>query len=263
MKNIWKNEKEVSQKLKSANGVLIFLDFDGTLSPIVTNFKDASIASPEAMDTLKKISSLNGVFVMIVSGRKLKSLKEKIDLPSLNYAGNHGLEWIINGVYDRYPFNERIVDSLNEVKKIYNRLSKEYEGIFIEDKSMSLSLHYRNLKNISEENFIEVFYKSVKKIKNENIIEFIEGKKVIDARPKIEWNKGQIVNMVSQQIPGRLTIAIGDDTTDEDMFKKITNGLAIRVGEGDASRAEYYLENIEDVYRFLNYIYKELVDNHF
>ncbi len=263
MKNIWKNEKEVSQKLKSANGVLIFLDFDGTLSPIVTNFKDASIAFPKAMDTLKKISSLNGVFVMIVSGRKLKSLKEKIDLPSLNYAGNHGLEWIINGVYDRYPFNERIVDSLNEVKKIYNRLSKEYEGIFIEDKSMSLSLHYRNLKNISEENFIEVFYKSVKKIKNENIIEFIEGKKVIDARPKIEWNKGQIVNMVSQQIPGRLTIAIGDDTTDEDMFKKITNGLAIRVGEGDASRAEYYLENIEDVYRFLNYIYKELVDNHF
>lgn len=260
MKNIWKDKKAISQKLITSKGFLIFLDFDGTLSPIVSDFKNANI-DPEIKNILKKIILLDNVFVMIVSGRKLEGLKEKINLPGLNYAGNHGLEWIINGVYDRFPIGEKITNSLNEVKKIYYQLSEKYEGIFVEDKSMSISIHYRSLEKSREAEFKKDFYRLVKDTKEEKIIEFVEGKKVIDARPKIDWNKGQIIEIVTQQIPGKLAIAIGDDTTDEDMFGKITKGLTIRVGESGQSKAEYFLDSIDDVNRFLNYLHEEIIKN--
>lgn len=257
MKNVWESINEIGDLLKSAEGVQLFLDFDGTLSPIVPDFKGARI-EPDIKNVLKKITLLKNVFVMIVSGRKLESLKEKINLPGLNYAGNHGLEWTINGIDDRHPLDKKVIMSLNDVKSIFSNLSQKHKGLFVEDKSMSISLHYRNLEVIDEEAFKKDFFQSVEKIKKDNIIEFVEGKKVIDARPRIKWDKGRIVGMVTEMNPGKLTIAIGDDTTDEDMFGKIVDGITIRVGESDHSKARYCLNTVEDVQRFLEYVYKEL-----
>jgi trehalose 6-phosphate phosphatase len=257
MKNFWDHKKEIGSKLSGSPGILLFLDFDGTLSPIVTDFKNAK-TDPAIKQRLELIVALDSVFVMIVSGRKLEYLKEKIDIPGLNLGGNHGLEWIINGDYNRYPFDNNINRSLDAARKIYSELANKFHGIFIEDKSLSLSLHYRNLEEIGEEEFKDIFDRSIKPIKDEGILEFIAGKKVIDARPKADWNKGKIVNMLKERFPDRMIFAVGDDTTDEDMFKESPDGITVRVGQDDASKAEYYVDDIADVNRLLDFLHQTL-----
>jgi len=256
MKNLfryWDNlEKELSDKY-----IMLFLDYDGTLAPIVSMPEKASIAK-EIKDLLSELSKSPKCKLAIVSGRALKDIKNVIGLKGIIYSGNHGLE--IEGPKIKF---EPIVSSrykaiLEQIKNNLNKKLSSFKGAFVEDKGLSLSLHYRlvDKKNIPQVKTI--FRETVILYLVRNKIKIKTGKMVLEVRPHLEWDKGKVVLwLLTRQrfaLKGSnvFPIYIGDDRTDEDAFRAIENkGLTIFVGEPKASYAKYYLKDTGEVFEFL------------
>lgn len=233
---------------------LLCLDYDGTLTPIVEDYTKAYL-SDEMRQKLKDASKV--VSIAIVSGRDLRFIKEKVDLDELYYAGSHGFE--IEGPDDfHYEIKEskEILPILDDAEgKLHEKLNS-IEGVEVERKKYAIAIHYRKVK--------EVDLPQVNKIVNDLVEEYeklirTEGKKVIELKPDIDWDKGKAVKVVGNQIlsdeNAQLVFYLGDDVTDEDAFKVIENGFGILVGrpedEGYETYANYFLEDVEEVKKFL------------
>ena len=247
-KNILKNDNfsKLDKKLKSNENILLFLDYDGTLSHFK---KDPNKAYPVKgiKKIIKKISELDFITITIISGRGLEDLKNKMSLNSINYAGLHGLE-----MQDYNPKNlnqNKIKHYINIIKKQYKNEIKSNQ-LFLEDKKFVLSIHYRN--NFQDINNLK---SSIHNLVDKKQFEVMNGRKIIEIKPK-GWNKGKAVQMIRKKSfknKNPLEIYIGDDTTDEDAFSVI-NGFSIYVKNENkmSEKAAFYLNDPDEVYMFLN-----------
>ena len=129
----------ISQIL-SADRAGLFSDFDGTLAPIFDDPRD-TVLSPAMRDTLSELSR-ELELVAVVSGRDLKTLLEMVGLNSVTYVGNHGLEvWKAGG--ERAEREAQVADGLmGDVEKGVGGIG--VSGLSLEDKGMSVAVHYRN-----------------------------------------------------------------------------------------------------------------------
>lgn len=229
---------------------LFFLDFDGTLSPIVENHEDAAI-SIDMVELVKKLALKYSVAV--VSGRGLADVKEKMGLEDIYYAGSHGFE--ISGPDNYYKENDEAQHILPIFEKVEPELKLKLlkiEGVRFERKKFTLAIHYRKVKEENEKDvhqIVEEVLKSYKQLKKG------EGKKVIEIKPALDWHKGRAVETLKKQIFGdrnSFTFYLGDDVTDEDAFESESIDLGILVGShGGKTYADFTLESIEEVSDFL------------
>ena len=121
----------------------------------------------------------------------------------------------------------------------------------IEDKNYTLSIHYRNISREYYPFFKQEIDRFQKQYAHWPLL-WKEGKKVWEVRPRVKWDKGEAALYLARKFPGALPIVIGDDVTDEDMFKALKHrGIAIRVGRSRKSAATYYLTSSRDVRKFL------------
>jgi len=262
MKNLWKNINSINDLLDKKNSIIIFLDFDGTISPIVSSPKKAKI-DPKIKKILEKFVNTPSVILMIISGRSLEDLRQKIPLETVNLAANHGLEWIRDGKYGCVSLKHEYIHSLKSMKLSIGNLKKLFPKIIIEDKKLSVTLHYRLLTNHQTVNLKNQFKEIIKKYIDSNLLEVIYGKKVFDIRPAVNWTKGDLAKLIVSNITTKknkpLVICIGDDKTDEDMFNKLNGEITIRVGRKNDSKSRYYVSDINDVAKFLQLVYKTIV----
>jgi len=236
--------------------VMLFLDYDGTLTPIVESPAKALI-SKQTKHLLKSLSSNYRCKLAIISGRALHDIKKKIGIRNIIYSGNHGLE--IEGPSIRFEvpvsFNYKTV--IKQIKKQLNKRLSPINGILLEDKGFSLSLHYR-LVDKKRIPFVKTTFNEVVSPYLNNKIKIKTGKKVFEIRPAVEWDKGEValwlLNRLKLHFGNRqiLPIYIGDDVTDEDAFKALKDkGLTIFVGTTKKSHAKYHLKNTKEVFEFL------------
>ena len=262
MKNLWKDINNIKDLINKKPYKIIFLDFDGTISSIVASPEKAKI-DPKIKKLLKKLSITPTILPIIISGRSLKDLRQKIPLKTVNLAANHGLEWVINGKYGHVSMKREYSDSLKSILSSIKELTKLFPNIIIEDKKLSVALHYRSLDNRQTVNLKGQFKEIIKKYTDANLLEVIYGKKVFDIRPAVNWTKGNFAkSLVEKNVSqGRnpLVICIGDDTTDEDMFNKFDSGITIRVGKNNDSESKYYVQNVDEVAKFLQLIVESSV----
>lgn len=204
----------------------LFLDYDGTLTPIVNTPKLAQL-TPEMIACLKKLSQRYPV--AIISGRQLNDLQARIGLENIYYAGNHGLE--IAG--PSLQHNEG-AEYLAEMEEVYQQLQQQLgkiEGILIENKKFSLSVHFR----LVAEPFLSVIHQAISHILQQHPhLKRYEGKKVFEIRPNIDWHKGKAIlwflSALELDKADILPIYIGDDAADEDAFHALQgHGLGIIV----------------------------------
>lgn len=248
--------------------VLLFLDYDGTLTPIVES-PDKALISKKTRDLLKKLSANPRCTIAIVTGRSAKDIKGKIGIKNIIYASNHGLQ--IKGPKIKFtaPLPADFHKVLRKIKSHLKKTFRSIKGIVLEDKILTLSFHYRRVNN----RYIAPVVWTLLKIttpyihKKEIVVDF--GKKVFEIRPPIDWNKGSaILWLLNKHKPAFLDspilpIYIGDDTTDEDAFNALKDkGLTIFVGHPKKSHAKYYLENTKEVFKFLK-ILKNLLSGAF
>jgi len=247
---------DVQERLKN-KFLFIFLDFDGTLAPI-TETPDKAILHDKVRLLLKEISGSLRAKLAFISGRSIEDIKNKIGLKNAIYSGNHGLE--IEGPKIKFkpivPPGFR--KTLERLRDGLEAKTSSFKGILIEDKGLSLSLHYRLVEKEHIPQIKTIFHETVIVPLVRNKIRIKTGKMVLEARPPVEWDKGKVVLwLLARQVfvsknMRVLPIYVGDDVTDEDAFKALKNkGLTIFVGEPKESHAQYYLRNPDEVVDFL------------
>lgn len=255
--DLWKGFDKVTALFKQSSVKILMLDFDGTLVPIVQSPEEAKL-SIETRNLLQKLCQKHNLYLVIISGRELEDIKKKIGLPDIIYGGNHGLEGEIFHKKYSYPIASKTVSTLKKIQKSLDKIASQFAGVIIEDKGIVLSFHYRLVgKKVPEVK--SLFKKTLKPYIKDKSISIIAGKMVFDIRPKVNWNKGSFAELVINQIFMQtktipVVIFIGDDKTDEDVFRIVKKGITIKVGGAYQSSANYTLKNTNEVFKFLKWV---------
>jgi len=247
--------EKIRELINLSGRILLLSDFDGTLSQIAPTPESAKL-NTEIRNILIEIVSNPRFTTAIISGRSLEDLKSKVSIDGLIYAGNHGLEIEGPGLKYINPQALALKPAMKEIKQELNGMLHVFPGSAIEDKGLSLSVHYRLLEAEKEQKLKSVIESIVWSFPESNRLKLAEGKKVFEIRPDVKWDKGAAVRMLIEIFKEHCRpIFLGDDLTDEDGFKAIKEygkGLCIYIGDmRGKSEAEYYLNNTGDVARFL------------
>ncbi|MFH1386171.1 MAG: trehalose-phosphatase [bacterium] len=234
---------------------LLLLDYDGTLAPIKKHPKLARL-SPPRKTFLRQLAKHPKIKIAVISGRKLSDLKKMIGLPKIIYVGNHGFEIEINGKHKTHPAARKIIPTLKRIKAILaNKL--KVKGAWVEDKDLTLTIHYRQAAKKRLKEFYQLFDQLTKPWQGK--IKITKGKKVFEIRSPFDWDKGKAVEwlIAKLKMENYLPIYIGDDKTDEDAFIVLKGrGKTIHVGNGK-TLAETRVKNISGVYGYLRGLYND------
>ena len=219
--------------------IFFCLDFDGTLVRIRKSPLDV-YPSLQLKKFLKNLSDIEGVKVSIITGRALNDIVNRLGiLNNIIYSGNHGFE--IKSYYDGFKIDflventEKYIIFIKQALSYIDKFRKtELQNLIIEDKKFSISMHYR-LLNSDETKILKKYVKNLflENIDFKKYLHITRGKKILEIRPKIEWNKGCACNYILKEFSKSiimkktgvtkaefniLRVNIGDDVTDETMF---------------------------------------------
>ena len=260
MEHLFQSWRAFSADCRTVPHILLLSDYDGTLTPIVGRPQDA-VLSPGVRDKLSALARKPDFSVGIVSGRSMAELISLVAIEGIYYAGNHGLE--IDGPGLNYVSRDAELARAT-IKDLAGQLAAALEniaGVIVEDKGLSLSVHYRLVKEEEQDVVAETLKKVTSSLTDAGKIKITTGKMVFEVRPPIDWHKGKAVESIRREIMSLLklervlTVYLGDDTTDEDAFKVLhrPEGWSVFVGqENPLSAADYYLNSTDEVEELLS-----------
>lgn len=257
MQHLLTSWKEIEPQLRG-HTLLLFLDYDGTLTPIVKHPRLARLSS-KGKKILRQLVLTRDVKTAIVSGRPLTELKDLIDLPGLIYVGNHGLELEGPKLRFTHPGALQAKPLIKKLRDQLKRSFKSFPGIFVEDKTLTLSIHYRQLSPEKVKPARETLSKVLGPHLLSSALVLTEGKKVWEIRPSVRWNKGTMAlwlygRVLAHSTEKVLPIYVGDDRTDEDAFQALKDqGIGVKVLEAESELGEtaYSVRSPEEVFDFL------------
>jgi trehalose-phosphatase len=254
--SVW---QEFSNRLKAASRVLLLCDYDGTLTPIVERPELADLPE-KTRQMLQTLARQSHFTVGIISGRALADLRQKVGLSNIIYAGNHGLEIEGPGVSLVNPLAAEMRPVFRLINQVLNKALAPIKGVHVEDKGLSVSVHYRMVEDSKSEEVTNAFERVLATALSLGKIRITSGKKVYEVRPAVQWDKGEAIALLIERYGKTkskkelLPIYLGDDQTDEDGFKVIEkhSGISVFVGEKiNNSAARYYLKSPAEVEQFL------------
>ena len=226
MQHLFQSWESLSSDIRAASHILLLSDYDGTLTPIVHR-PDKAVLPPEVREKLGILARKPAFSVGVISGRPLSEVKALAGIEGIYYAGNHGLEIEGPGLKFVHQAAKAAQPEIKDLAKEFSAKLGGIEGVLVEDKGLSLSIHYRMVKKSKENLVAEIFYQVASPLLQEKKVTVTEGKKVWEVRPPVDWHKGKAVKMIIDEIRAfprheqLLTIYLGDDTTDEDVFRLI------------------------------------------
>ncbi len=230
----------------------VFLDYDGTLTPIVAR-PELAILSAEMRATLDRLSRL--CMVAIVSGRGREDVAKLVDLPGLVYAGSHGFDIAgPGGLVTQHQEGQHFVPIIAEAERALQDKIGQIEGALVEGKTYAIAVHYR----LVAEHEVPAMEAAVDAVVAQHPeLRKTGGKKVFELRPRMDWDKGRAVLWLLDTLGLSGTeitpIYIGDDLTDEDAFAALKErGLSLLVSERPLpTAADYRLRDTDEVGGFL------------
>uniref|UniRef100_A0A6N2MLH1 Trehalose 6-phosphate phosphatase n=1 Tax=Salix viminalis TaxID=40686 RepID=A0A6N2MLH1_SALVM len=252
--------------------IALFLDYDGTLSPIVENPENA-VMSDDMRFAVKEVAKYFPT--AIISGRSRDKVHEFVGLTELYYAGSHGMD-IMGPVRQSVPDRNCIQSTdkqgnevnlfqpareflpmIDEVFSSLVRITKDIKGATVENNKFCVSVHYRN---VDQDNWKSVWECVQDVIKKYPRLRLTHGRKVLEIRPTIDWDKGKALEFLLESLglsncDDVLPIYVGDDRTDEDAFKVLRErncGYGIFVSKSPKeSNAYFSLRDPAEVMEFL------------
>jgi len=250
--------KKIAERLRLAKRIFLFLDYDGTLTPIVSQPEKAYL-SGKMKRLLVNLRRNPRIQMAVVSGRSLKDIRQRVGLKGITYIGTHGLEIFFPKRGRKVLVSKKIFRELGKMRDRLNSQLREVKGVVLEDKGCVLALHYRNANPIYVPPILMGLKKEIEHSRVPLTLEF--GKYVFEIRPKSPVNKGMaILELLSQAGQERLlSVYIGDDQTDEDVFRILRgHGITVLVGLPRPSSVRYYVKDPSEVFQFLKIIQKEV-----
>lgn len=221
----------------------LFLDFDGTLSPIRDDPEQCALPDGGA-DVLTGLSAALGGALAMVSGRDARDLAKRTPL-SVWRAGNHG--GIVLAPGQSEP--DEVPEAPEALTAAARRVADIHSGIFVEEKAAVLAVHTR-ARPECEDQVLETLRAAVADVPGYKLQ---HGKRIVELKPE-GVDKGVVIERLMGDTPfaGRRPVFVGDDTTDEDGFAAVAKlgGHAVKVGDGGTS-ARYRLRDPDAVWAWL------------
>jgi trehalose 6-phosphate phosphatase len=222
----------------AASDVLVDLDYDGTLAPIVSTPRKARMR-PRTRRLLAAVAKRYPC--VVISGRARDDVTARVSsVPVWHVAGNHGLEpW-----GEQVSFATRVRGWLQALRP---RL-EGVEGVTIEDKTYSVTVHYRRAKR--KDRARRAVAHAVGRLRGARVI---GGADAINVVPRGAPHKGEALERARRLLACDTAIYVGDDETDEDAFAAARSDrlLSVRIGNARRSRAAYRLKDQREIDRFL------------
>jgi trehalose 6-phosphate phosphatase len=238
--------------LQSADHLALFLDFDGTLVNLRNHPKDVRVPA-EVPQALNRLVQHMNVSVALVSGRSVATLRALLDVKGARYFGLQGAER--DGKLPAISGTTRRAVSL--VKRAAQRELRKLRGIWIEDKQLTFSVHYRRASAATVRAASDALSAILER--HGNSLHTLDGNCVWEVLPAEVRGKSEAPQAVLAELPRKTaSICIGDDGTDEVAFAALPGQITIRVGEKRRTRACFYLHDPADVLRFLRRV-EELI----
>lgn len=220
------------KKIKEKSKILLMFDYDGTLTPIVER-PELAILDKDTRKYLEILADKDFVKIVIITGRQIKVFKELSDVknPKIMIFGLHGGEVQLDNKIISHVSNSK-KEVLKDFVEIIAPKLADFEGINLEYKEYSVSLHYRLADYQTTQDAIKIFKNYADKLGLEKYFRFQEGKKVIELLPA-GFSKNKAVNSVIINNIDYLPVYFGDDLTDISAFEEVKkfNGVSVGVGE--------------------------------
>jgi alpha,alpha-trehalase len=229
----------------------VFLDYDGTLTPIVDRPELATL-SEGMRETIKHLGEYCPI--AIVSGRDRSDVQELVGLDTVVYAGSHGFDIIgPDNLHLQHKEGRKSWPALRAAANELDRKLCDITGVKVERKEFGVAVHFR----LVNDSLVPKVKRIVETVANQHPeLRITGGKKVFELRPAIDWDKGKAVAWLLEALAlgeDTVPIYIGDDETDEDAFHALKmRGIGILVAQASQStEARYGLRDPDEVKGFL------------
>ena len=247
--------EHIVSKLRQAERVWLFLDYDGTLADFAPT-PDYVAPSPEVLELLDKLKQQKNIRVAVVSGRRLEHVRALLPLDGILLTGTYGVEILpaSGGQFNRLDY-ETIRPTLEKIKPQWESLLSGRQGFFLEDKGWSLAIHAKDAPDDEAEQVLSRALEVAEGAFKSSIFRILGGHKFLEIGPRLA-NKGKAVKYILEKEAWEdaLYIYIGDDDKDEEAFEIIQErgGLAMMVApESRISRADCRLDSPRQVRKWL------------
>ncbi|MEX0797884.1 MAG: bifunctional alpha,alpha-trehalose-phosphate synthase (UDP-forming)/trehalose-phosphatase, partial [Bacteriovoracaceae bacterium] len=250
------HKKSLKKAFKGYKKVLL-LDYDGTLTPIVNDPKDAFL-KPRMKTLVAKLQEQEDTEVVVVTGRDKNFIKKQFEGIECFFACEHGANF-----YDYKNKKWRSLVSSNksqwfaQATQIIKEYTRRTPSSFFEKKTYAIAWHYRKSPQDFGEFQARKLVIDLEAGLSHLPVNVILGKKVVEVK-SIEANKGYFAQWFTARYikKDQKIFAIGDDRTDEDMFRSLENkGECVKVGIPEDTRASYFIEEQQDVYKTIKELF--------
>ena len=239
--------------ITSARESMLFLDYDGTLSPIVSDPAAARLVDGAA-EALRLVSTVCPV--AILSGRDLADVQDRVGIPGIWYAGSHGFE--LTGPDGTHHQNDAAAVFVPILEKAAGKLTHGLDhvpGVRVEHKRFAVAVHFREV----QPDLVGEIVSAAHQVGAQSGLRVTNGRMLVELRPDLDWDKGTTLAWIRDRIDtsrSLMPIYIGDDLTDEDAFDAVRfDGVGIVVGhdeDGDRKTAAHFtLQNPDQVREFI------------
>lgn len=239
---------EISNEFQNAKKRLILLDYDGTLAAF-SNVPEDAIPTSEVLDLLELLSSNSKNTVAIVSGRDKEILEAWFGNKRLKIIAEHGA--FIKDLSWKVTIKEDILWK-KPVKDLFKQFTQSCEGSFVEEKEYSIAWHYRMSEKQTGYNKSRELLETLQYLILNSGAKILDGNKVVEVKSAFV-NKGIAITNLFDLSDFDFCLAIGDDKTDEDMFKVVNkkSDFTFKVGN-ENTNANYRFINQQQVISFLH-----------
>jgi trehalose 6-phosphate phosphatase len=241
--------EQFSQSVRNAGGLWLGTDYDGTLAPISDDPAEKTL-SAETHEALKALLKIPALRISVISGRDLANLRERVGIPFLGYAGNHGLEFEWADEREEHPESDRFREVVQRLATELSEQTSQMPGVVIQDKGVSLTAHFKRAAHFKDplKAIIEATLQPADDFK-------VRGSLTAwDVRPYTTWNKGTALRQLRRKQTSLAwpSVFLGDDRSDEDAFAVLSEtDFGILVGEPRQTHAKYHLKSHHEVTEFL------------
>lgn len=234
----------------NSSKLLLMFDYDGTLTPI-TDKPEYAVLDLHKRELIEHIAAMENIKVAVITGREIADFValSGIQSPHIEIFGVYGAEYLSNGQVHLLA-TENSVRKLNEFTYSLSIL-KSLDGIYIQSKSDSVCIHYRQASDATAEFALKKMYNLFGSMLMDDEFYLVHGKKVVEILPK-KYNKGCVAASLVAKYHKHVPVYFGDDLPDYDAFKEVkrANGYAVMVGR-NAEQSVDFTVDIDELYEFL------------
>src|SRR5579864_1408843 len=199
---------EIDRLVEDGKQILLVADFDGTLCPLADS--PSNVVIPKMIsESLLHLSRSPRVVIAVISGRSLEDLMRRLPLPVI-LAGNHGLAIRAPNFGFEHAGARLLERKLAELCQHLTRGIAPWKGAWVEDKALTATVHYRNVKKIDQRAVIRAVRQSMASY--DGLFGLRAGREAIEIHPRVAWDKGTCLKWIKQKLnmEDSASICIGD-----------------------------------------------------